>query len=97
MREKNRISWEEAVHKMTGRPAQKYGISKRGILKKGNFADVAVFDPEEIQDLATPENPYQYSKGIKYLLVNGTVVVENGAYTGKRAGHIIRKETKGWF
>jgi N-acyl-D-amino-acid deacylase len=97
VREKNKISWEEAIHKMSGRPAEKYGITKRGLLKKGYFADVVIFNPAEIQDLATPENPYQYSKGVEAVIVNGEIILENGNYNGKRVGRVIRKETKGWF
>lgn len=97
VREKNKVSWEEAIHKMSGRPAEKYGIKNRGVLKTGNFADVVVLDPEKIQDLATPENPYRYSKGINTVIVNGEVVLDNEKYNGKRAGQVIRKETKRWF
>lgn len=97
VRKKNKISWEEAIHKMSGRPAEKFSIKNRGLLKKGYFADVVVFDPESIQDLATPENPYQYSRGISTVIVNGELALENGKYSGKRAGRVIKKETKGWF
>jgi N-acyl-D-amino-acid deacylase len=97
VREKNKVSWEEAVHKMSGRPAQKFNLKKRGFLKAGYFADVAVLDPIEIQDLATPENPYQYSKGVNLVVVNGQVVIENGKYNGTRAGQVIGREAKGWF
>lgn len=97
VREKNKISWEEAIHKMSGCPAEKYGIAKRGILKKNYYADVVVFNSNEIQDLATPENPYQYSRGISTVIVNGKLALENGKYSGKRAGKVIRKEAKGWF
>lgn len=97
VRDKNKVSWEEAIHKMSGRPAEKFGIENRGILKRGYFADVVVFDPNDIQDMATPENPYQYSRGISSVIVNGEIVLENGRYNGKRAGQVIRKENKGWF
>ncbi len=97
VRGKNKISWEEAIHKMSGRPAKKLGIKNRGILKQGYFADVTVFNPNEIQDMATPENPYQYSRGINTVIVNGEIVLENGKYNGKRNGQVIRKENRGWF
>jgi len=67
------------------------------LIKKGYFADVVVFDPNKIQDLATPENPYQYSRGIREIIVNGEVVLENGKYNGKRNGQVIRRENKRWF
>jgi len=91
VRDRKIISWEEAVRKMSGKPAEKYGIKKRGLIKNGNFADVIVFNPNEIQDLATKENPYQYSKGINWMMVNGKVVLENGKYNGIRAGEVIRR------
>jgi N-acyl-D-amino-acid deacylase len=85
------LSWEEAIHKMSGKPADKFNIAKRGTIREGNFADVIVLDPEEIQDLATEENPYQYSRGINWVMVNGKVVLENGKYNGKREGEVIRR------
>jgi N-acyl-D-amino-acid deacylase len=97
VREKNKVSWEEAIHKMSGRPAEKFGLKNRGLVKENYFADLVVFSPEEIQDLATAENPYQYSKGINFVIVNGKIVLENGKYNGQRAGQVIRKENKGWF
>jgi len=97
VREKNKVSWEEAIHKMSGRPAKKFGLNNRGLLKNGYHADVVIFDPNAIQDLATPENPYRYSKGIDTVIVNGEITIEDGAYNGARAGQVIRKENKGWF
>ena len=92
VRERGVIGWEEAIRKMSGFPAEKFNISKRGILKEGNFADVVVFDPREICDEASFENPYQYSKGLAHVLVNGQIVMENGALSGARAGQVIRKK-----
>lgn len=97
VRDKNKISWEEAIHKMSGRPAEKFSIPRRGLIKRGYFADVLIFDPNAIQDLATPEDPYQYATGMKYVIVNGNVVLDNGKYNGTRAGQVIKKENKGWF
>ena len=85
------LSWEEAVHKMTGKPAKKFKLEGRGILKVGNVADVVVFDPETIADKATMEEPYQYAVGVDSLLVNGILTIENGVYNGKRPGKIYRK------
>lgn len=85
------LSWEEAVHKMTGKPAKKFKLEQRGLLKIGNIADVAIFDPETIADKATMEEPYQYAVGIDSLLVNGILTIENGVYNGKRPGKICRK------
>ncbi|MEI7620904.1 MAG: D-aminoacylase [Candidatus Moraniibacteriota bacterium] len=86
------IGWEEAIFKMSGLPAQKFALPSRGILAEGNFADVVVFDPKTIQDLATPENPYQYSQGIDCVLVNGQVAMKNGMLTDQRAGQVLRRK-----
>lgn len=85
------LSWEEAVHKMTGKPAKKFKLEGRGFLKAGNLADVVVFDPETIADKATMEDPYQYAVGVETLLINGILTIENGVYNGKRPGKIYRK------
>jgi len=92
VRDKKILSWEEAVHKMTGKPAQHFSLDKRGTLKKGNWADVAVFDPKIIADKATVDNPFQYAEGVLWVLVNGEIVLQNGNYNGRRAGRVIRKE-----
>ncbi|EKE20058.1 MAG: hypothetical protein ACD_8C00057G0009 [uncultured bacterium] len=87
------VGWEEAVRKMSGLPAEKFKIEKRGIIAKGNHGDVVIFDPNKIIDSATIENPYQYSHGIDWVLVNGQVVVKNGLMTQTRAGEVIRKKS----
>lgn len=86
------VSWEEAVRKMSGFPAEKFKIQKRGILASGNYADVVVFDPQTISDMATIENPYQYSKGIEWVFVNGKPAIKNGVMTGTKAGEVIRRK-----
>lgn len=90
------LSWEEAVHKMTGKPALKFKLVGRGLLTVGKVADVVVFDPGTIADRATMENPYQYATGIEHLLVNGVSAIEAGVYTGKRPGKIYRRPHS-WF
>jgi len=85
------ISWEEAIYKITYGPAQKIGLEKRGLIKKGYWADLVLINPDEVIDKATFENPYQYSEGIDYVLVNGEIVVENGHYTGKKNGKVLKK------
>lgn len=92
VRGKGVIGWEEAINKMSGRPAEKFNLKKRGTIKEGNFADLVVFDPKLIGDAATVDNPYQYSKGIDWVLVNGQPTLENGAYSGARAGQVIRRK-----
>lgn len=91
VREKNILTWEAAVQKITSFPAQRFGIKKRGELKKKYFADIAIIDPEEIKDLATVDNPYQYSQGIDFVSVNGRLVIRDGKNTGIRAGEVVRR------
>ncbi len=88
---KKNISWEEAVRKMTSYPAKKFGIKKRGEIKKGNFADLVVFSKDKIKDAATKENPYQFSKGVDAVVVNGEIVLQGGKYAGVRNGRIIKR------
>ena len=74
---------------MSSQSARRLGIHDRGLITEGYFADVAVFDAEEIIDRASFEQPHQYATGMKFVLVNGEVVVENGAHTGRRPGRIL--------
>lgn len=87
--EKNVLSWEDAVKKMTSLPARKFGLSKRGELREDYYADITIVDQRQIADLATSENPYQYSKGIDFVLVNGKMSLGEGVYTGSREGKIL--------
>ncbi|HUE64382.1 MAG TPA: D-aminoacylase [Rhizomicrobium sp.] len=80
---------EEAVRKMTSLPADRLGLQTRGVLRQGMTADVVVFDPATVQDMATYENPAQYSKGIAWVLVNGTAVVANGKPTNALPGQVL--------
>lgn len=89
VRERGIISLEQAIRKMSSMTAQRLSIRDRGLLVPGYFADIAVFDAEEIKDMATFENPHQYAVGMKYVLVNGQIVVENGQHTGRRPGKIL--------
>lgn len=88
---KKLLSWEDAVRKMSWFPAQKFGIEKRGKLEEKYFADIVIFNRDEIGGLATAETPYRYSKGIDFLLVNGKLVISEGKYTGIRNGRVVRK------
>lgn len=91
IREQNLTSWEEAVYKVTLGPAEKIGLKKRGKIDKGYFADLVVFDPVTIKDRATFAHPYQYPQGIKYVIVNGEIAIEDEIFTGKMAGAILKK------
>jgi N-acyl-D-amino-acid deacylase len=90
VREEHVLTLEEAVRKMTSQSANRMGLSDRGILRQGMKADVVVFDPATVQDMATYAKPDQYSKGIAWVLVNGTAVVANGTPTNALPGRVLR-------
>ena len=90
VRERHVFTLEEAVRKMTSLPANRLGLADRGILREGLKADVVVFDPATIKDMATYENPAQYSQGVDWVLVNGKAVVADGKPTNALPGHILR-------
>lgn len=92
VRERKILSWEEAIHKMTGKPAARVGIKKRGTIAVGNHADIVIINPKEVNDLATTENPYQYSFGIPWVFVNGKIAIDGGSFKSIRSGTIIRRE-----
>ncbi len=79
------------IRKMTSLPAEKFGIAKRGRIIKDYFADIAVINLDKLKSHATFENPRQYSEGIKHLLVNGAISIEDGKATGQRAGRALRR------
>ena len=85
------LSLEEAVRKMTSLPAWRIGQPERGRLAEGAFADVAVFNPATIRDLATYENPHQFSVGVEYVLVNGVLVLRSASLTGEKPGRVLRR------
>lgn len=91
VRDKEILPWEEAIYKITNGPAQKLGLDKRGLVKKGYWADLVLFNPKKIIDKASFENPFQYPEGIEYVFVNGKIAIEKGMYTGERAGQVLRK------
>jgi N-acyl-D-aspartate/D-glutamate deacylase len=78
VRNQQLFSLEEAVFKLSGYPAARFGLRNRGFLRVGAFADVVVFDAERIQDQATYEEPHQGGVGVEQVIVNGVFVVENG-------------------
>ena len=82
---------EDAVRKMTSLNAAKLGLTDRGTLRQGNYADVTVFDPKGVIDRATYTEPFQYSEGIEYVIVNGVPVLEKGKHTKKRPGRALRR------
>jgi N-acyl-D-amino-acid deacylase len=90
VREEKSLALPEAIRKFTALPAQRMKLSDRGVLKKGLWADVVIFDPDKIKDLATFENPNQLSVGMEYVLVNGVPVISEGKATGKLPGKVLR-------
>ena len=84
------ISLEDAIRKMTSLPAQTFGFRNRGLLKPGMYADITVFDPDNIIDKGTYQDPIQFPVGIEYVIVNGKITVERGTHTGMRAGKVLR-------
>jgi N-acyl-D-aspartate/D-glutamate deacylase len=90
VRNQHVFTLEEAVRKMTSLPANRLGLADRGILRPGMKADVVVFDPATVKDMATYENPAQYSQGIAWVLVNGRAVVADGKPTNALPGQILR-------
>jgi N-acyl-D-amino-acid deacylase len=90
-REKQVLSWEETIYKFTRKPAEQLNLKKRGLIKEGFFADISIFDPNTIVDKATKENSLVDSIGIKCVLVNGKIAIEEDNFTGNRAGKVLRR------
>ena len=92
VREEKALKLEEAIYKMTKKPADTFHIAKRGQLKAGYYADITIFDKDTIIDKGTFTNPVQYPEGIHYVFVNGQMVIENKKHTGIRFGKVLRKQ-----
>jgi dihydroorotase/N-acyl-D-amino-acid deacylase len=90
VRDEHLLSLETAINKMTGAPAARVGLTDRGLLREGMFADVTIFDPRTVIDRATFESPNQYPVGIEYVLVNGQISVDKGKRTSALAGRAVR-------
>jgi N-acyl-D-amino-acid deacylase len=89
VREERLLSWETAINKMTGMPAAKLGLSERGLIQPRYFADLAIFDPATVKDEATYKDPHRYPSGIPYVIVNGQIVVGDGAMKPVPAGRVL--------
>jgi N-acyl-D-aspartate/D-glutamate deacylase len=90
VRERGLFPLEEGVHKMTGKSAAKFGLKDRGEIAVGKYADIVVFDPETIADLATYEQPRRHPSGIEYVLINGRIAVDAGVQLDVRPGRVLR-------
>lgn len=92
VKEESLLSWEEAIYKMTGLPAKILNLGNRGTIENEMAADVVVFDPEKIADLATYSNPHQFSVGMEWVFIGGVAAIENGKATGALHGKILKKK-----
>jgi N-acyl-D-amino-acid deacylase len=90
VREEKVLTLEDALRKMSALPAQRLRLTDRGVLKAGMWADVVIFDPATVRDLATFDNPNQLSEGMEYVLVNGVPVIDQGKMTGALPGKVLR-------
>ena len=91
VRELGLLSWEEAIHKMTGLPARMVGLTRRGTIQPGHVADLVLFDPDAVQECTTYEDPRRLSAGMDLVLVNGECVLERGEHTGATPGRVLRR------
>jgi N-acyl-D-amino-acid deacylase len=90
VREEKKLTLEEAIRKFSSLPAQRMRLTDRGVLKLGMWADVVVFDPETVRDVATFDDPNRLSEGMEYVVINGVPVIENGKMTGALPGKVLR-------
>ena len=95
VRDMSVLSLPLAIHKMTGGSAAALRLRDRGILREGYWADITVFDPKEIGEQATYDDPHQYAKGISTVLVNGSIVIDDGEHTGELPGKVLRRSSDG--
>jgi len=84
---------EDAIHRMTAMPAEKFHLPDRGVLRTGAFADLVIFNAKEILDTATYSDPRRYPAGISHVFVNGVAVVRDGTHLGARPGRAIRRQS----
>ncbi len=89
VRERGVLTWELAVHKMTGLPAARLGLRDRGLLRPHAFADLAIIDPTTVRDEATFSEPHQHPRGIPYVVVNGHVIIDRGIAQPAPAGRVL--------
>ena len=90
VREEKKLTLEDAIRKFSALPAQRMRLTDRGVLKAGMWADVTIFDPATVRDLATFDNPNQLSSGMEYVLVNGVPVIDQEKMTGAKPGKVLR-------
>ena len=89
-RDEQLISLKEAIHRLSGFPAANLKLKDRGLLKTGYYADIAIFDPAQVQDHSTFEDPHHFSTGMQHVIVNGVPVLKDGEHTDARPGRVVR-------
>ena len=94
VRDEHVLSLSDAIRRMTSLPATNLKLKNRGAIAKGYYADLAIFDPDEIADVATFEEPHQYSLGMIHVFVNGIQALKNGEHTGHFSGRFVKRD--GW-
>lgn len=92
VREQGALSWEDAIHKLTGYAAARFRLPDRGLLREGYCADLLIFDPDTIGERANFDDPYRYPQGIDYVIVNGRIAVEKGELADVSAGQVLRAQ-----
>jgi len=90
VRDEHVITLQEAIRRLTSLPAGNLKIADRGVLEPGYFADIAIFDPDAIQDHATYAEPHRYATGVRYVIVNGVPVIRDGEHTGATPGRFVK-------
>jgi N-acyl-D-amino-acid deacylase len=90
VREEKKLTLEDAIRKFSALPARRMRMTDRGVLKQGMWADVVVFDPDTVRDVATYDDPNRLSEGMQYVLINGVPVIEDGKMTGALPGKVLR-------
>jgi N-acyl-D-amino-acid deacylase len=93
VRERGWLTLEDAVRRMTSLPARTFGFRDRGLIAEGMAADLVIFDPAQVADRSTFQQPHQFSAGFDWVLVNGVVAVEEGKLTEARGGRVLRRAT----
>jgi N-acyl-D-amino-acid deacylase len=93
VRERRLLPLQEAVRKMTSLPAQRLGLRDRGLVREGYWADLVIFDPAVVADLATYEDPCRHPAGITHVFVNGVLSAAGGEHLGQRAGRALERHT----
>jgi N-acyl-D-aspartate/D-glutamate deacylase len=90
VKERHVLTLEDAIRKMTSWPATRMRLANRGAIREGSWADVTIFDLDQIQDKSTYESPMEFPTGIDWVLVNGVITIDHGRHTGAKAGQVLR-------